>query len=96
VEGQELPEYDVNESPFGIALGWHLLLSTLLVILGGNHEILTRVVSISPLYILNMLDLLMTKERTFLEKLLAQAVAGMNLIQLVFNMIAFPLHMGFL
>ena len=89
-EGEEVT-FDVEESPFAIALGWHYLLSFLMVFLGANQEINTRVLSISPLYILIMLNLLMAKDLTKFEILLGKTVAGYNLFQLVFNMVAFPL-----
>ena len=40
-EGSEVSNYDVESCPFSIPLGWHFLLSFLMVLLGGNHEINT-------------------------------------------------------
>jgi len=95
-EGEEPETYDVQESPFAIGLCWHYLFTFLMILIGANQEINTRILSISPLYILMLLDLLLGKESKTIEKYLGMIVAGWNLVQLVFNFVAFPLHVGFL
>lgn len=90
-EMKEDEEYDVFQSDLSIGLVWNYLLTILMVLVGANHEVNTRLVSMSPIYLLGVCDLLFGKRHNFVEKSLAKLVAGWNVATLVWNMVLFPL-----
>ena len=89
-------EYDVTSHPLSISLTWHFFLTAATILTSANHEVLTRLVSASPMFLYGAVEMLMSQNQGIVQRLAGIAFSVMQLVTLLFNLSLFPLHVGFL